>query len=134
MTRTETLQAAEKAVNGDRQGEYGTPENNFKNIAGFWSLYLSSRLNKEIELQPVDVAVMLDLMKTARLIQSPRKLDTWIDKAGYAACGAEIVSHTISTYKKGGYETMNHKELANLIAESNCVNGDSSEPKTTKKL
>ena len=102
MTRTETLHAAEKAVNGDRQGDYGTPENNFKNIAGFWSLYLSSKLNKEIELQAVDVAVLLDLMKTARLIQSPRKLDTWIDKAGYAACGAEIVSETKGKETLGG--------------------------------
>ena len=113
MTRTETLHAAEKAVNGDRQGDYGTPENNFKNIAGFWSLYLSSKLNKDITLQPVDVAVLLDLMKTARLIQSPGKTDTWIDKAGYAACGAEIVSH-VGTYKKNQHEPLTVEEANEL--------------------
>jgi hypothetical protein len=32
---------------------------------------------------------MLDLMKTARLQNMPSHADSWIDKAGYAACGAE---------------------------------------------
>ena len=118
MTRTETLHAAEKAVNGDREGDYGKPEDNFKNIAGFWSLYLSSKLNNDITLQAVDVAVLLDLMKTARLIQSPGKTDTWIDKAGYAACGAEIVS-SVSPYKD---EPMTTEEAAKIWPNPSAQN------------
>ena len=33
MTRKEILETAEKMVNGDRQDDYGTPEQNFERIA-----------------------------------------------------------------------------------------------------
>jgi hypothetical protein len=36
-----------------------------------------------------DVAAMLALLKIARLQQSPNHRDSWVDLAGYAACGAE---------------------------------------------
>ena len=37
MTREEVLQAAAKCVNGDRQEDYGSPENNFGLVAAFWN-------------------------------------------------------------------------------------------------
>ena len=39
MKRAEILAAAEKCVCGDREQDYGSPENNFSRIADFWSTY-----------------------------------------------------------------------------------------------
>jgi hypothetical protein len=39
-----------------------------------------------------DVAVMLALLKVARIKQNPNHTDNWIDIAGYAACGGEIAT------------------------------------------
>ena len=87
MTRTEILATAEKMVNGDRQTDYGTPENNFQTIASLWDIYLSTMTNR---LTGKDVAAMLALLKIARIASGHAKLDNWIDLAGYAACGGEI--------------------------------------------
>ena len=40
MERKEILEQAIKAVCTDRDGQYGSPENNFKVIAEFWTDYL----------------------------------------------------------------------------------------------
>lgn len=84
MTRAETLEAAAKCVCGDREQDYGSPENNFRNIAEFWSDYLNTLI------EPKDVAAMLALLKIARIASGHAKEDNWIDLAGYAACGCEI--------------------------------------------
>lgn len=87
MTRKELLQKAEKCVNGDRDLRYGKPENNFAEIAKYWTKYLG------INIKAVDVAVMMCLFKIARLKTSDfEDLDSWVDLAGYAACGAEITT------------------------------------------
>ena len=83
MTRRECLETAEHMVNGDREHDYGTPEDNFKTIAGLWSAYLGK------EISSIDVAMMMALMKIAR-IKAGTKPDSFVDLAGYAACGAEI--------------------------------------------
>lgn len=83
MTRRECLETAEHMVNGDREHDYGTPEDNFKTIAGLWSAYLGK------EISSLDVAMLMALMKIAR-IKAGTKPDSFVDLAGYAACGAEI--------------------------------------------
>lgn len=87
MTRKETLQKAEKCVNGDRDLKYGKPENSFAEIAKYWTKYLG------INIKPADIAVMMCLFKIARLKTSDfEDLDSWVDLVGYAACGAEIAT------------------------------------------
>lgn len=81
--RRECLETAEHMVNGDREHDYGTPEDNFKTIAGLWSAYLGK------EISSLDVAMLMALMKIAR-IKAGTKPDSFVDLAGYAACGAEI--------------------------------------------
>lgn len=89
MTRKEILLVAEKMVNGDRQDDYGRPEQNFDRIAMLWNCYLGcERLN--VGINAVDVAAMLALLKIARIASGHGKSDNWIDLAGYAACGGEI--------------------------------------------
>ncbi len=84
MTRKELLAAAEKCVCGQREQEYGTPEDNFGRIADMWGAYLG------YPIRPEDVAAMMALLKIARIATSTATADSWIDLAGYAACGAEV--------------------------------------------
>lgn len=86
MTRAETLETAKICVCGHREREYGSPEDNFKSIAAFWSAY------KNIEFTAIDVAMMMALLKVARIKTGNATDDSFVDLAGYAACGAEISS------------------------------------------
>ena len=90
MTRKEILETAEKIVNGEREEQYGTPENNFKTIAKFWEAYLNAQCIGQIEIELHDVAAMLALLKIARIAGGQAKDDNWVDLAGYAACGGEL--------------------------------------------
>lgn len=93
MTRREILETACTCVCGDREEDYGRPENNFKIIADFWTTYLQAA-HPEIELpaefvDAKDVSAMMSLLKIAR-IAAGTKEDSFVDLAGYAACGGEI--------------------------------------------
>jgi hypothetical protein len=84
-TRAEVLLGAEALVNGDRNAQYGDPRQDFKRTATMWGAYLDTTL------EPHDVAAMMALLKVSRIRWSPEKLDSWMDLAGYAACGADCV-------------------------------------------
>lgn len=84
MTRKECLTAAIDAVCKDRKNTYGSPEDNFKLIADLWSTYTG------VKISPRDVAVMMILLKTARVRTGTNHSDNFVDMAGYAACAAEI--------------------------------------------
>lgn len=85
MNRKEVLDTAIKTVCEDRQDSYGKPEDNFAIIAGLWSGYLG-----DVILESEDVAIMMILLKIARIQTGTFKPDNYIDIAGYAACAAEI--------------------------------------------
>ena len=85
ITRIELLDLANECVCGDRNLQYGEPEDNFSDIAKLWSSYL------DIDIVPEDVAIMMCLFKIARLKSSCyESKDSWVDLIGYAACGGEI--------------------------------------------
>lgn len=87
MTRKELLAKATTIVTGERDAQYGGPEDSFGRIAKLWTAYLGT------DIGPEDVAIMMMLLKVARLGSSGyQSMDSWIDIAGYAACGAEIAS------------------------------------------
>lgn len=87
------LNTAMSAVTGDRQLNYGSPEDNFERIAIMWNAYLDIRpVPREAPIAAVDVAHFQDLLKTARLVNNPAHADSWADKAGYSACGAAITN------------------------------------------
>ena len=91
MERKEILEQAIKAVCTDRDGQYGSPENNFKVIAEFWTDYLrNSRTLNCGSISAKDVAVMMTLFKIARITTGKHKDDNFVDLAGYAACAAEL--------------------------------------------
>lgn len=92
LTRADILHAAEKCVCGQRETDYGTPEDNFETIAKLWETYLRRACVDEaggVYIDANDVAMMMALLKIARIAAGDGKADSWIDLAGYAACGAE---------------------------------------------
>ena len=85
-TRKRVLSAAERCVCGQREQDYGTPEDSFQKIGTFWTAYL----NYAVKIDAEDVAAMMALLKIARISENPQHMDSWCDLAGYASCGGEI--------------------------------------------
>ena len=87
MKRSDILATANEYVTKDRAATHGDAEDNFRRIAELWNAYIGINT-----IAPADVAVMLTLLKAARIRQNPNHEDNWIDMAGYAACGGEIAT------------------------------------------
>lgn len=81
--RQRLLEHAAELVHGDRNESYDEPAANFTRIAALWSACLGN------EVSGHDVAVLNVLQKVARLMHTPGHYDSWVDIAGYAACGYE---------------------------------------------
>ena len=86
VTRSKILSTAKSYITRDRQADHGDAEDNFSRIAGYWSLHTG------VTLTATDVAVMMALLKVARIKQNPQHVDNWVDGAGYFACGGEIAN------------------------------------------
>lgn len=83
--RTRCLEEAATIVTGQRDVQYGGPEENFNRIAKLWSVIFG------IEVTQEDVAMAMVAVKVARYAsKSGFQADTWVDIAGYAACGYEV--------------------------------------------
>lgn len=83
-TRAAILDAAKKIVTGDRERQYGKPEDNFAAIAEFWTTYIGHPISSE------DVAIMMALLKIARIRSGNYKADSFVDGVGYLSLAAEI--------------------------------------------
>ena len=107
MTREQILDEAKKCVCGQREQDYGSPESNFQIIADLWNAYLfgneSFRPDQAVRLKikPVDVAMMMALLKIARIKNGGGTGDSFVDLAGYAACGGEIAPNKPNKNKFG---------------------------------
>lgn len=91
MKRPEILDTAKKMVCGDRETDYGRPESNFSVIADLWSAY------KGVKFSALDVAMMMTLLKLGRIKTGTAKNDSFVDAAGYIACGGEIATEEKSS-------------------------------------
>lgn len=93
MNREMCLDEAKKCVCTDRNQQYGEPEQNFAVIAQLWQTYLQAAADEDIEILPSDVATMMVLFKAGRVATAhPAKADSFVDMAGYAACGCECAT------------------------------------------
>ena len=83
--RAKMLAEASSIISGARDKQYGGPEDNFERIAKIWSVIFGIEVTKE------DVAMAMVAVKVARYAsKSGFQPDTWVDIAGYAACGYEV--------------------------------------------
>ncbi len=69
-----------------RGSAYGSPLINHQRIAELWSAYLRT------EIKPEQAAMMMALLKVARLIQSPDHADSIHDLAGYVEVYRQIIN------------------------------------------
>lgn len=96
--RESMLNEAKKLVTGDRNNQYGPPTKDFQRIAaaltalGYRREWVGSEVAAHAELEPKDVAVMMACVKLSRIVETPGKRDSWVDLAGYAACGYECTT------------------------------------------
>ena len=88
ITRGQVLDTAKEYVTKDRAADHGNMEDNFSTIGKYWSVHLG------VDVSATDVAVMMSLLKAARIKSNPTHPDNWVDACGYMACGGEIVSKT----------------------------------------
>ena len=77
------LDEAKQTITGERQDQYGAPEDSFSRIAAYWTTYLARPVST------LDVAHLMALMKLARAQGQGFKRDTYVDLAGYAAIAAD---------------------------------------------
>ena len=85
VTRGQVLDTAKEYVTKDRAADHGNMEDNFSTIGKYWSVHLG------VDVSATDVAVMMTLLKAARIKSNPSHPDNWVDACGYMACGGEIV-------------------------------------------
>lgn len=90
-TRKRVLREAEKCVCGQREQDYGEPEDSFRKIGTFWTAYL----NYAVKIDAEDVAAMMALLKIARISENQQHMDSWVDGCGYFACGGEIAGKEV---------------------------------------
>lgn len=93
MKREEVLREAKRIITTDRNNAYGEPEDNFSTIAALWETYIKTRcvgVVSGVAIFAEDVAVLMALLKIARIASGREHSDNWIDAIGYMACGGEI--------------------------------------------
>lgn len=93
--RSDVLRKAHDAITGDRNNAYGPPTQDFDRTAGVLNALGYRAPNGP--LRSHDVAIMIAAVKLSRLMWTPDKEDSWIDLAGYAACGYECVVENRNT-------------------------------------
>lgn len=102
------LTDAKNIIYGERQDQYGNPEDSFSIIAGYWNVFLKTKLKNHINPKDVDyelimtfiesfnlgnadVANMMILMKQARKLGQKACRDNYVDSVGYEAIAADRI-------------------------------------------
>ncbi len=79
------LRHAASLVGGQRAKDYGDKTENHQRIADLWNYWL-----RTVHITAYDVAIMMLLLKVARLMHTPGHSDSHVDIAGYASIAEEI--------------------------------------------
>ena len=85
MNTNTILDEAREIIYGDREQTYGKPSKNLQAIAELWNAYIESKTGSVSELTAKDVALMMIMLKVARLANNPKHRDSVVDICGYAA-------------------------------------------------
>lgn len=71
------LDEAKAIIYNDREGTYGDPERNLRDIAGHWSIILKTKVTTD------EVCLCMIALKLARLSYDPTHHDSQVDTCGY---------------------------------------------------
>ena len=114
VSRADILDRAKAIVTGEREKQYGKPEDNFAIIAELWGAYTGYKFS------PVDVAMMMALLKVARIKTGVGTVDSFVDLAGYAACAGEIAGRgaTVRAQTAGGTENEETNKCSDEINDA----------------
>lgn len=95
MKASEMLEQTAALLGGQRAADYGDKTVNHQRIADLWNAWLhESRVSNgpSGSITAYDVAMMMLMVKVARLMHSPGHQDSHVDIAGYAAILEEIAT------------------------------------------
>jgi hypothetical protein len=93
---------AARIVIGARNDTHGAKERSFQAVADLWNAYLSG-CGINASVAPVDVAMMMVLLKVARAIQGNPVRDHFVDMAGYAGLAGSLALSTDEENISGTY-------------------------------
>ena len=100
MKASEMLLNAAELVGGHRAEDYGDKALNHQRIALLWTYWLNESRKGATpfgeSITSYDAAMMMLLVKVARLMHSPGHQDSHIDIAGYASILEEIANKELS--------------------------------------
>lgn len=85
MKAKETLETALELVTGDRAEQHGDMHATHQMAADLWNAYIGDGM-----LTAEDVALMLALLKIARMQNGSKNEDNYVDLAGYAGVAAQL--------------------------------------------
>jgi len=93
----QTLQTALELTGGDRAKTHGDKRTNHQNIADLWNAYFNDPATAGMRrpFTAHDVAVMMCLLKIARLKSGTHNPDDYVDMCGYAAIASELADGTL---------------------------------------
>lgn len=84
------LDKAKVLINTDRANEYGDTLPMHQSIADGWNVIVRKAETTHGFITPSHVALMMDWLKTCRLLNKLDHEDSWADKCGYTALGGEM--------------------------------------------
>jgi len=84
----EIIEEAKRLVSSNREKTYGNKTKNHTNISTLWSAYLDKKIS------PLDVALMMALLKIARTKLGKHNADDYVDLVGYGAIAGEIADNS----------------------------------------
>lgn len=90
ITAEGILRNAADLISGDRNDQHGDRSVCLSNIATLWNAFLEVRRDHGSKLTPKDVAIMMSLLKIARMESGSVNPDNAIDGAGYLALAGEL--------------------------------------------
>lgn len=85
VSRETILTNAKILVTTDRAAEHGDALDNFQTTAAYWNAHLGVD-----RIEPHDVAIMMAMLKMARMRQNDENMENYEDACGYMALGGEI--------------------------------------------
>lgn len=84
----DTILMSSAGILSERGNDYGAPDKCFGRAAALASVFF------EREVTPFEVAMVMDFVKTARIMHDKTKIDSWQDKINYAAFAGHFATET----------------------------------------